>query len=65
MANEKIEVNDIVSRDGTDRHKVISIDEEWGTMVVECIKEPTSKWIKKGERESNLVRRYELVKELR
>lgn len=59
--NKRIEIGNVVTRDGTDRHVVVAIDYDWGTLVVECITAPKTKWIKKGERESNLISRYKLV----
>lgn len=56
------EVGDIVSRDGSDEQRILDIDYDWGIMTVECVKEPTSKWILKGEKESNLIRKYNLVR---
>lgn len=53
-------LGDVVTRDGTDEHLVYGdIDNGYGNMDVVCIKEPSQKWIKIGETESNLVRRYE------
>ena len=56
------EVGDIVTRDGTDEHEIIEINHDQAWLIVECIKEPKTKWIKKGERESNLIKRYILVR---
>lgn len=56
--NKKFKVGDIVSRDGTDEHEIIDIDYGYMCMTVKCIKEPKIKWIKKGETEFNLMRRY-------
>jgi len=58
----KWKIGDIVSRDGTDEQEIIDIDYEWMCMTVKCIKEPKEKWIKKGETEFNLIRRYSLVR---
>lgn len=59
---------DIVTRDGTDRHRIMEIDDHFGNMLVECIKEPLGwlnedgtrgePWCKIGDQEWNLVRRY-------
>ncbi len=67
-------LGDIVSRDGTDEHVVIVPPEDTGldNMTVVCIKEPLGylmedgitrgePWIKRGEIETNLNTRYELV----
>lgn len=54
-------VGDIVTRDGSDRHRVVEADNEWGVITVECIVRPRTGWIEVGEREGNLPRRYELI----
>lgn len=69
--NPVFRVGDIVTRDGTDRQRVIETDAEGDhapfTITVECIKEPVVEycdgtfgepWIRIGEREFNLARRY-------
>ena len=54
----KFEIDDIVTRDGTDAHIVKDVY-YYGYMVeVECIKEPEDKWIQLGEVECNFARRY-------
>lgn len=50
-------VGDIVSRDGTDRQEVIEVG-EYGEIKVKCVKAPKTRWIKIGEVETNLSRRY-------
>ncbi|MFZ5744450.1 MAG: hypothetical protein ACOY7T_08230 [Pseudomonadota bacterium] len=60
---------DIVTRDGTDRQKVLEINDAGDLMLVECISEPLGylnddgtrgdPWCKIGEQEWNLTRRYE------
>ncbi len=55
---------DIVTRDGTDEHLVYDINDAGDLIDVVCIKEPNSKWIKYGETESNLTRRYNLIAHL-
>ena len=62
-------VGDIVSRDGSDRHRVIEVDNDDGdtplTITVECIKEPATDalspvpWTRLGDTEFNLARRYD------
>jgi hypothetical protein len=67
-------VGDIVTRGGTDRHRVISTngdDECAPDMIeIECIKEPVVEycdgtfgeaWIRVGEREFSLADRYDYV----
>jgi hypothetical protein len=53
---------DIVTRDGTDEHEIIEIDEWADLMTVRCVKEPHDPWAKIGEEERNLVRRYDFVR---
>lgn len=55
---EFFRVGDIVTRDGTDRQRIIKIDHGWGSLTVECITAPATGWMKVGEREENLIRRY-------
>lgn len=52
-------VGDIVTRTGNDEYVILSIDSEWGTLVVLCIK---SDLVGFGVRESNLIDRYEFIK---
>lgn len=59
---------DIVTRDGTDRQRVIEINDAGDLMLVECIKAPLgwlnddgsrdAPWCEIGEQEWNLQRRY-------
>lgn len=59
---------DIVTRDGTDEHVIISINADRDLLEVECVKEPlpysdgAAPWTRIGERESNLTRRYSFVR---
>lgn len=58
-------IGDLVTRDGTDIHIVIEVDDD--LITVTCIKEPAipygcdEPWIRVGEVERNLTRRYEPV----
>lgn len=61
MEERDYKVGMIVTRDGTDRHEIIEIDYGYGSLTVKCIKEPFEKWIKIGETEHNLIRRYSIV----
>ena len=68
-------VGDLVTRDGTDIHRVIEAEWENGyapdLITVECIKEPLGfldddgsrgePWTRVGEKEQNLARRYRHV----
>lgn len=55
-------VGDIVTRDGTDEHEIVGINESRDLLDLVCIKEPADKWIAVGERDSNLTRRYSFVR---
>ena len=55
-------VGDIVTRSGDDEQIILSIDSEHFMMDVECTK--PSWWIKVGDTEPNLVRRYRLVRKV-
>jgi len=61
----KFKKGDIVSRtlDGSDEQIVIEDEDGYGGVLLKCIKEPETKWIKLGETEYNLARRYFLIKE--
>jgi hypothetical protein len=55
-------VGDLVTRDGTDIHRVTSSnDDGYLNIDVVCVRAPASGWCKVGEEETNLARRYELV----
>jgi hypothetical protein len=61
-------VGDYVTRDGTDVHLVLSLIYDGGDAgEFLCVVEPhlregsNEPWIKKGEREFNLTRRYEPI----
>lgn len=55
-------VGDIVSRDGSDRQKVIEVNEFPPDMIhVECIREPREPWCEVGDREWNMANRYHLI----
>lgn len=60
-AGVKFAIGDIVSRDGTDRQRVIYIDDEGYAMTVVCTKAPESGWCKVGDEEYNLCRRYDFA----
>ena len=60
----KFKVGNIVTRDGSDEHIVIEVEEDdFDIIVVKCVKEPVEQWIKLGEEERNLASRYDLVRE--
>lgn len=56
------QVGDIVTRDGTDEHEILSFHAGRDIFDVKCIKEPSDTWAKVGEIETNLVRRYSFVR---
>ena len=51
-------VGDIVSRDGTDEHKIIAFHMSRQLIDVECTKEPDTGWTSVGDVESNMPKRY-------
>jgi hypothetical protein len=53
-------VGDIVTCAGDDEQVITSIDFDWGTLEVLCIK--PADWIGFGESEGNLIRRYRFVR---
>ncbi len=67
LGDIEYEVGDIVTRDGTDEHIIKDIDYDFMLVGVECVKEPSTSgknepWTKIGEYESNLIRRYSLIR---
>jgi hypothetical protein len=64
----QFKLGDIVSRDGSDEHLIYAPVDDWGNIDIVCIKEPkiyegsTEPWIKIGEVESNLKRRYSFLR---
>jgi hypothetical protein len=68
MIPEDFKVGDIVTRDGTDEYEVISTRYDAMWITVKCIKEPAifeganEPWIHIGQIESNMARRYSLVR---
>ena len=60
FSQQAFAVGDIVTRAGDDEQIITSIDFDWGTLEVLCIK--PADWIGFGESESNLIRRYEFVR---
>jgi hypothetical protein len=57
----RLVVGDLVSRDGTDVHRVLYVNEPGDMIEVECIEPPASGWCKVGEHEYNVPWRYCLV----
>lgn len=51
-----IEPGDIVTRDGTDRQRVLAVDDLMVHVV--CILPPDAGWCNVGDEEKNLARRY-------
>lgn len=74
MTGTRFQVGDIVTRDGTDRQRVIEINDAGDLMLVECIKAPLGyfnedssrdkPWCDVGDQEWNLPRRYSYPEEL-
>jgi len=68
LGDIKYEIGDIVSRDGTDEQEILEIDYNYILLTVKCVKEPKiwegsdEPWIKLGDEESNLIRRYKLIR---
>ena len=58
----KWKVGDIVTRDGTDEHKILSKNHCGDMIEVECIVEPSTPWTKIGETENNVAWRYDFVR---
>lgn len=56
---QKYGIGDLVTRDGSDVHRVIEEDDGYGCIRVECVVAPKSGWIKVGETELNLAGRYQ------
>lgn len=51
-------IGTIVTRDGTDRHRVVNVNPDGDLIEVECVVAAESGWCAVGEREWNLPRRY-------
>lgn len=64
MTEHQFRVGDLVTRDGTDIHRVTEIDNDYFCLTVECIKAPLGGWCKVGEIERNLSRRYDFAGEI-
>lgn len=67
MVDSPWAVGDIISRDGTDEQRIVSIDFEYGVVYVTCVKEPAvgdsgGPWCEVGDEDSNLIRRYTFVR---
>ena len=58
---EKFNVFDFVTRDGSDIHLVIDVDDDGFTGSFLCVKAPDEKWAKVGDLEMNLCRRYSAI----
>lgn len=64
MNTIQFEVGDLVSRDGSDIHRVLYVQEDRNCMEVVCVRAPTSGWCKVGDTEFNMCRRYEYAGEI-
>lgn len=68
MGKIQFKAGDNVSRDGSDLHRVIEVNDAGDLITVECIKEPlgyfeddgsrSEPWARLGEIETKLARRY-------
>jgi hypothetical protein len=63
---DRFKIGDIVTRDGTDRQRIISTDadspeDDPDLIEVECIQDPQYPWCRVGDREWNIPARYTLV----
>jgi len=58
---DNFRVGELVTRDGTDIHRVTKADEGYGSVEVVCVKAPATGWCKVGDVESNLGARYQRV----
>jgi hypothetical protein len=63
--NRFFEVGDLITRDGTDIHRVVDHNGSDGYppdgMTVVCVKAPSEPWTQVGEEEFNVCRRYKWV----
>lgn len=62
MNQKKFKKGDIVTRDGSDEQIVLEDEDGYNCISVRCIKAPIHQWMKVGETEYNLARRYKFVK---
>lgn len=67
FGNRFFEVGDLVTRDGTDIHRVVSHNGSPGyapdAFTVVCVKAPPGGWTEVGEEEFNVCRRYDWVEQ--
>ncbi len=61
MPDQKFKIGDLVTRDGSDVHRVTRADDGYGSITVVCVKAPKTGWIKVGETEDNLSGRYQFA----
>jgi hypothetical protein len=52
------EVGDLVTRDGTDVHRVVEVG-DYNDITVVCVRAPSRGWCKVGDKELNLAGRYQ------
>lgn len=55
--DEVFKIGDLVTRDGTDVHRVVDVG-VFNDITVVCVSAPDSGWCKVGDEESNLAGRY-------
>ncbi|MEL6061894.1 MULTISPECIES: hypothetical protein [unclassified Methylobacterium] len=65
FGNRFFKVGDLVTRDGTDIHRVVEHNGSDGyapdAFTVVCVKAPAGGWCKVGDEEFNICRRYEWI----
>mgnify|MGYP001616490889 CR=1 FL=1 len=61
MLHELFQIGDLVTRDGTDAHRVTWVNADVGGDLIEvvCVRAPARQWCEVGDVEKNLARRYE------
>lgn len=60
----KFQVGDIVSRDGTDLHRITEVTDCGDAISVVCIRAPRDGWCKVGHEEFNMSNAYHYPREL-
>ena len=58
MTMDRFQIGDLVTRDGTDVHRVIEVTDCGVAITVVCVKPPDGGWCEVGETEFNMAGRY-------